>query len=256
MTRSTLQDDPTLLVHAYLDGELDPINALAVEQRLASDAVLAAEYERVQALQQVIRARLPREVPPPGLRARVEAAVRPQPRWRPAGQPSWRALAASILVTAFVASGSTWMALAPRPAEEVGGAIVAGHIRSLMAPQPIDIASSDRHTVKPWFNGRIPQAPRVVDLAKDDFPLVGGRLDVVGRIPVPTLVYRHAKHLISLTAVPASGSANSPLVVHRVEGYNVLRWIDDGVAYWAISDMSAADLDRFAQLFRTASSDQ
>ncbi|MFL6806973.1 MAG: anti-sigma factor family protein, partial [Xanthobacteraceae bacterium] len=145
---------------------------------------------------------------------------------------------------------------APRPAEEVSGAIVAGHIRSLMAPQPIDIASSDRHTVKPWFNGRIPQAPRVVDLAKDDFPLVGGRLDVVGRIPVPTLVYRHAKHLISLTAVPASGSANSPLVVHRVEGYNVLRWIDDGVAYWAISDMSAADLDRFAQLFRTASSDQ
>ncbi|MFL6802340.1 MAG: anti-sigma factor family protein, partial [Xanthobacteraceae bacterium] len=109
MTRSTLQDDPTLLVHAYLDGELDPINALAVEQRLASDAVLAAEYERVQALQQVIRERLPREVPPPGLRARVEAAVRPQPRWRLSGQPSWRALAASILVTAFVASGSTWM---------------------------------------------------------------------------------------------------------------------------------------------------
>jgi anti-sigma factor RsiW len=257
MTRSTLQDDPTLLVHAYLDGELDPVNALAVEQRLASDPVLAAEYERVQVLQQLIRERLPRQAPPPDLRARIVAAVRPaRSRWQPSRQPSWRALAASILVTAFVASGSTWMALAPQPADTVGSAVVAGHIRSLMAPQPIDIASSDRHTVKPWFNGRIPQAPRVVDLAKSDFPLVGGRLDVVGRMPVPTLVYRHAKHLISLTAVPAAGSANAPLVLRHVEGYNVLRWIDDGVAYWAISDMAAADLDRFAQLFRTASSDQ
>jgi anti-sigma factor RsiW len=257
MTRSTLQDDPTLLVHAYLDGELDPINALAVEQRLASDPALAAEYERVQALQQVIRERLPREAPPPDLRARIEAAVRPPRRlWQPSSQPSWRALAASILVTAFVASGSTWMALAPKSADSVGSAIVAGHIRSLMAPQPIDIASSDRHTVKPWFNGRIPQAPRVVDLAKDDFPLVGGRLDVVGRTPVPTLVYRHAKHLISLTAVPASGSLDSPPALRRVEGYNMLRWTADGVAYWAISDVSAADLDRFAQLFRSASSDQ
>jgi anti-sigma factor RsiW len=257
MTSSTLQDDPTLLVHAYLDGELDPINALAVEQRLANDPVLAAEYERVQALQRVIRERLPREAPPPDLRARIEAAVYPpQPRWQPSGQPSWRALAASILVTAFVASGSTWMALAPQTADTVGSAVVAGHIRSLMAPQPIDIASSDRHTVKPWFNGRIPQAPRVVDLAKDDFPLVGGRLDVVGRTPVPTLVYRHAKHVISLTAVPAAGSANSPLVRRHVEGYNVLRWTDDGVAYWAISDMAAADLDKFAQMFRSAAPDQ
>src|SRR5262249_34744357 len=117
MTRSTLQDDPTLLVHAYLDGELDPINALAVEQRLASDPALAAEYERVRALQQVIRERLPREAPPPDLRARVEAAVRPpRSRWQPSGHPSWRALAASILVTAFVAGGSTWMALAPQSA--------------------------------------------------------------------------------------------------------------------------------------------
>ena len=257
MTRSSLQDDPTLLVHAYLDGELDAINALAVEQRLASDPALAAEYERIQALQQVIRERLPRHAPPPGLRARVEAAVRPpRARWQPSRHPSWRALAASILVTAFVASGSTWMALAPRPADQVGGAIVAGHIRSLMAPQPIDIASSDRHTVKPWFNGRIPQAPRVVDLAKDDFQLVGGRLDVVGRIPVPTLVYRHAKHLISLTAVPASGSADSPPALRQVEGYNMLRWTAEGVAYWAISDMAAAELERFAQLFRSTSPDQ
>ena len=111
-------------------------------------------------------------------------------------------MAASILVTAMVASGSTFLALSPQQHDAVENAVVAGHIRSLMAPQPADVASSDRHTVKPWFNGRIPQAPRVVDLANDDFPLLGGRLDVVGRTAVPTLVYRHAKHIISLTAVP------------------------------------------------------
>jgi len=257
MTGSSLHDDPALLVHAYLDGELDPVNALAVEQRLATDPVLAAEYERVQALQHLIRERLPRETPSPALVARITAAVAPRrPRWQPSWQPSMRALAASILVTAFVASGSTWLALAPQPADTVESAVVAAHIRALMAPQATDVASSDRHTVKPWFNGRIPQSPRVVDLAKDDFPLVGGRLDVVGRTPVPTLVYRHAKHVISLTAVPVDGSANSSPAGRRVEGYNILHWTDAGVAYWAISDMAAADLDKFARLFRTTAPDQ
>jgi anti-sigma factor RsiW len=253
MTRSTLQNDPTLLVHAYLDGELDPVNAAAVEQRLADDPAMAAEYERVEALQRLIREQLPREAPSRDLRARIEATVRP-PQSRL--QPSWRALAASIVTTAFLASGATWLVLAPQPGESVQDAIVADHIRALMAPQPADVASSDRHTVKPWFNGRIPQSPRVVDLAKYDFPLTGGRLDVVGRSPVPTLVYHHAKHVISLTAVPAPGSADAGPARDAVEGYNIVRWTQEGVAYWAISDVSAADLDKFAELFRTTSPDQ
>ena len=253
MTRATLHDDPTLLVHAYLDGELDPVNALAVEQRLASDPNLAAEYERIEALQRLVHEQLPRETPPGDLRARIEAAVRPR---RARLRPSWRSLAASIVATAFVASGATFLVLAPQPRDAVETAIVADHIRALMAPQPADVATSDRHTVKPWFNGKIPQAPRVIDLAKNDFPLVGGRLDVVGTNPVPTLVYRHAKHIISLTAVPARGSANAGATRHAVDGYNIVRWTEDGVAYWAISDMSAADLDKFAELFRTAPPDQ
>jgi anti-sigma factor RsiW len=256
MTHPNLHDDPTLLVHAYLDGELDPVNALAVEQRLASDPALNAEYERIKALQQAIRDQIPREALPPALRARIEASVRPQqPDWR-SRQPSWRALAASMLVTAFVASGGTFMLLGQQASNAAQDAVVAGHIRSLMAPQPTDVASSDQHTVKPWFNGRIPQAPRVVDLAKDDFPLVGGRLDVVVRTPVPTLVYRHAKHLISLTAVPAPGSGDATPALRQAEGYNILRWTDDGVAFWAVSDVAAADLNKFVQLFRTTAPNQ
>jgi anti-sigma factor RsiW len=125
-----------------------------------------------------------------------------------------------------------------------------------MAPQPIDVASSDRHTVKPWFNGRIPQAPRVVDLAKQDFPLVGGRIDVVGETPVPTLVYVHGKHLISLTAVPDAGHADSAPVPNVANGYNMYRWVEGGVAYWAVSDVASADLDKLVTLFRTTPPDQ
>jgi len=248
MTRSMIPKDPVLLVNAYLDNELDPANALAIELRMAADPALAAECARLEALQRLMRERLPLEASPRRLRARVEASTG---IGRPRVQPSWHALAASIAVTVMVASGSTWVALAPDQADTTRDAVVAAHIRSLMAPKPADVVSSDRHTVKPWFNGRIPEAPRVIDLAKEGFPLVGGRLDVVGRIPVPTLVYRFRNHLISLTAVPASGRANSTPVLRPVEGYNVLWWTEDGVAYWALSDIGADDIENFAQLFRT-----
>jgi anti-sigma factor RsiW len=249
MTSSTSDDNSVLLVHAYLDGELDPANALEIAERMNSDPALAAEGERVKALQQLIRERLPREVAPPGLRARIEASVGGYRRARE--RPSWRALAASIALTAFVASGSTWFLVGPEPTNTVADTLVSDHIRALMAPQPTDVASSDRHTVKPWFNGRIPESPRVVDLAKDDFPLVGGRLDVVGQTPVPTLVYRHAKHLISLTEIPARSRLDLTRTPETINGYNVVHWTENGVNYWAISDLAASTLEDFARLFRT-----
>ncbi len=179
---------------------------------MSTDPALAAECERVEALQRVMRQHLPREAPPLGLRRRVETAVgmqRSRARFAQT-QFSWRALAASIAVTAFVAGSSTSMFL----------------------------------------------APRVVDLAKEEFPLVGGRIDVVGEIPVPTLVYAHRKHLISLMAVPDTGRANSTPVLSAVNGYNMYRWAEDGVAYWAVSDVASADFDKLVTLFRTTPPDQ
>ena len=116
--------------------------------------------------------------------------------------------------------------------------------------------SSDRHTVKPWFNNRIPQAPRVVDLTQDGFPLVGGRIDVIGRTPVPTLVYRHRQHLISLTAVPTTDRATAALGQRTVQGFNLIGWSADGIAYWAVSDLGTSDLQKFATLFREAPPDR
>src|SRR6476620_10128782 len=250
MTPSTSDDNSVLLVHAYLDGELDPANALEIAQRMSTDTALGAEGERVKALQQLIHERLSREVAPPGLRARIEASVGGHRRVRE--RPSWRALAASIALTAMVASSSTWLIIGPPPESTTADSLVSDHIRALMAPQPIDVVSSDRHTVKPWFHGRIPNSPRVVDLARENFPLIGGRVDVLGQTPVSTLVYRNAKHLISLTAVPAEGGFKLDRSPRSINGYNVVHWVENGVSYWAISDLEAKELEDFAQLFRTS----
>ena len=244
--------DANLLLHAYLDGELDPAHALEVERQLARDPVLAAECARVEALQRLIRERLPLESAPQGLTRRVEAAIGMPPATRWASHPSWRALAASVVLAAFLASGSTWFALRPGPTATVADMVVANHLRALMAPQPTDVASSDQHTVKPWFVGRIPESPRVVDLSQQGFPLVGGRIDVIGRVPVPTLVYRRRQHLISLSSVPSSASAILEAVPHAIAGYNIVSWTDDGLTYWAVSDVAPADLHSFAQDFRAA----
>ena len=249
MTVSATPEDANLLVHAYVDGELDPAHALEVERKMARDTVLAAEHARVETLRRLIRERLPREQAPQGLTRRIAAIGVPQTaRW--ASHPSWRALAASVVLAVFLASGSTWFALRPGPTATVADMIVANHLRALMAPQPADVASSDQHTVKPWFDGRIPQSPRVVDLSQQGFPLVGGRIDVIGRVPVPTLVYRRRQHLISLSSVPSGASAILEAVPRAIAGYNIVSWTDDGLTYWAVSDVAPADLHSFAQDFR------
>ncbi|HEX2727407.1 MAG TPA: anti-sigma factor, partial [Beijerinckiaceae bacterium] len=217
-------DDERLLVHAYLDGELDPAAAVALERRMAEEPALAAERGRIETLRGLLQEHLPPDAPPPDLRRRIEASLGLHAT---ASKTSWRAMAASVAVGAFIAGGSTWALLQPQSPHDVSDAIVASHIRGLMATQATDVASSDRHTVKPWFNGRIPQAPRVVDLSAADFPLLGGRIDVIDRTPVPTLVYRRRQHVISLTAVPSDERA-APRP-RTIAGYNMLSWSGDGV---------------------------
>jgi len=202
-------------------------------------------------LRQSIYKQLPREEVPPALRARIESSVGGVRRDRV--WPTWRALAASIALTAIVSSSSTWLMVgSEQQPTMIADALVSDHIRALMAPEPVDVTSTDRHTVKPWFNGRITSSPRVVDLATEDFTLIGGRVDVVARSPVSTLVYRRAKHLISLTAMPAESRFELDKSPRTVSGYNVVRWVENGVSYWAVSDLEAEQLEHFARLFRTS----
>ena len=263
--KTEMENDPTLLVHAYVDGELDPAHAIELERALATNAELAAERERIEALQKVIRERLTPVAVPAGLARRVDAAVgrdRPTlgglfPRGFPRASafhgPSWGALAASVMLAVVLSSGSTWLALQPGGSSSddvTTDMVVASHLRALRAPQPVDVPSSDRHTVKPWFNGRVSEAPRVIDLGAQGFPLIGGRVDVVGRTPVPALVYGRRQHLISLLEIPQP-QAGTPAPERRsIAGYNILSWTQNGVVYWAVSDVALPDLEAFAKAFR------
>jgi anti-sigma factor RsiW len=158
-------------------------------------------------------------------------------------------MAASIVFAVAVSSGATWYLAQSAAPDEVVESVVAGHLRALMAPQPIDVVSSDGHTVKPWFNGKTAQAPRLVDLSQDGFKLIGGRVDVVSRTGVPTVVYKIREHLISVTAVPDAHNSMPP-ETSVVRGYNVIRWADSDTSYVAISDLNAAELANFVHGFR------
>jgi len=247
-TEATVQES-TLFAHAYLDGELDVASALSIKRQIDADPALASEVQSIESLRQVLRERFPREQVPPNLRSRINAAVGFSSRW---SKPTWRALAASVLLAVGVSSGSTWFALRAPQDEQVFEEVVSGHMRALMAPAPTDVGSSERHIVKPWFNGRIPQAPRVVDLGSKGFPLLGARIDVIGTKLVPTLVYGRRRHIISVSAV-SNGSSVALLTTRRtVNGYNVVRWSSDGISYLATSDLNAAELETFAKEFQSA----
>jgi anti-sigma factor RsiW len=260
---SSMPDD-RFLIHAALDGELDAAEMLGLEQKLTQDPELAAEYKRLRALRGLVDRHIGKPVAPEALRVRMAAlAQRPAPepvslpRRRPFAGTPWRAMAASALIAAGLASGTTWLALEPRlnssglNSERIGEMLVADHMRGLLSGQPVDVASSDRHTVKPWFNSRLALAPQVVDLGAAGFPLIGGRVDVMNGVPIPTLVYRRNAHLISVTALPAKNSS-VPAFPERIEGYSVLAWRDDRSNYWAVSDVDLSELQIFGKLFQSA----
>ncbi len=125
--------------------------------------------------------------------------------------------------------------------------VVSGHVRSMMVGHLSDVASTDQHTVKPWFEGKLDFSPSVKDLAQNDFPLVGGRLDYIASRPVAALNYRHGKHVINVFEWPASQVSDSPPKLITRRGYQLYRWTKNGMNYWAISDLNAADLQRFVE---------
>jgi anti-sigma factor RsiW len=258
---ASLKDNDELLMNAYCDGELDPASAVEFERRLAADEALNARYNRLLSLRSAVRS-LPRHELPSGLQDRIKSALdaeRPGPaaRARLPGQVvrlrqrswSFRALAAAAVLGAVISSAAMLTLERYGQREDVAREIVAGHIRGLLAPQPFDVASSDRHTVKPWFTSRLPESPQVPDLAAQGFVLVGGRVDVIGHDPVATIVYKHALHTVSLTTLPAGQSVPDQVV----SGYNVRSWSDAEFTYVAVSDLPSPDLATFERAFSAES---
>ena len=246
-----LKDDDELLLNAYFDGELDPASAREFERRLERDGSLRARYDRLQKLQHAVRS-VPQAEMPPGLQARIQSRLDAERRNNVTvlRRRTWssQALAAAAVFGAVISSSVMMTMEQFGQRDNVANEVVAGHIRGLLAPQPYDIASSDRHTVKPWFTARLPASPQVPDLAAQGFSLLGGRVDVIGHDPVATIVYKHAAHTISLTTLRSGQSVPD----QTVSGYNVRSWSDPNFTYVAVSDLPGADLATFERAFSAA----
>lgn len=258
----TSREESLLLLNAYLDNELDAASVLDVERRVGSDATLKAELARLVELRNALSTHVSKERASDALRWRVAAIadtpkVGAAPSLRaPPRSFDWRQMAAAAALAACFASAGTYLAIRQSaPGSEIAE-IVAGHQRALLATAPFDVASSDRHTVKPWFDGKLAVSPQIVDLTEAGFPLVGGRVDVVDGRPVPTIVYRRREHVISLTAIPQPGSMDDggPTAHATRDGYSLLVWPGGDFKYSAISDLAGSELDEFAARWRSGAS--
>jgi len=239
---------------AYLDDELDAAEAAAVAAHLKGCPRCGEHLDRLRAVRAALRAELPAYRAPDTLRMRVRDAVRESaPEVAPPRTPVWSWLAvAAALVLAVV---GTWKVTADRAAATVlTEEVLAAHVRSLMPGHLTDVPSSDQHTVKPWFDGRLDFSPPVSDLAPQGFPLVGGRLDYVGERPVAALVYGRRLHRINVFVWPTHETSLAGTSRVERNGYHLIRWVEDGMALWAVSDLNEAELGDFVRLLQRADS--
>jgi len=232
------------LIHAYIDGELDLVNNLAIEGHLGGCEACQSEYRGHLNLVALVQGGAQYFAAPDILKKRIQRQARTTSRSR-----RWLAIAAAVILA--LSGGLLWKILAARSQSTtddlVAQEVVSSHIRSMMLNHLVDVPSSDQDTVKPWFNGKLDFAPDVKDLAAYGFPLIGGRLDYIDNRTVAALVYQRRKHSINLFIWPSPGADKSPQPF-SVNGYNIIHWTNSGSTYWAVSDVNSADLDEFAKL--------
>jgi anti-sigma factor RsiW len=240
-----------LLAQADFDGELDAAQAAELAAHRDSCAQCLAAYERLAAVRAAMRDDNLYERAPESLRAALPRSIAAKPAKKPFARSSWWPAANFGMGAAMAASIALLIALSDT--SDLTNQIVDDHVRALQPGHLWDVESTDRHTVKPWFDGKIDFAPPVKDLAQQQFPLKGGRLDYVNGRPVAAMVYEHGHHPIDLLVWPAGGAtADGPATAVR-NGYNVVHWTADGMVLWAVSDLESAQLAEFVRLWRAAS---
>ena len=245
---------PRTMIHGYLDGELDAVRAAEFERHLEQCPECVTALESQESLRSSLQRAELYEKAPAELRQKVLSSLRPAagpipfvaPRRR-AAVAQWLAIAAVLLLLLY----SGWR-LFPGLGQKnnqtaLAAQIVDAHLRSLEPGHLTDVISTDQHTVKPWFDGKLDFAPPVQDFAADGFPLTGGRLDVVGGRTVAALVYGRRKHFVNVFIWPSS-SPDAPPSTGAQQGYHWITWQKNGMACWAVSDTAAADLDELQRL--------
>ncbi len=243
------------LLDPYADGALDLVRHLEIENHLHDCPACRTLHDNTRALRDALADPGLYYRAPENLRRRLEATRpiaghHPLRLWVPA---AWLvAAAALVLLGWFLGRGGFGPPRATPPDDALTEEVVASHVRSLLTPDHLtDIKSSNRHTVKPWFTGRLDFAVEVPDPAEQGFPLVGGRLDYVGGRAVAALVYQRRQHVINMFVWPGAG-ADAPEGITTRQGYHLVHWSQGGMAWWAASDLNERELEELVGLLRRA----
>jgi len=240
------------LIDFYADGELDAAGILELEKHIHDCPACALAWRNAQSLKKALKQDALFFTAPAKLRRAIKAELRSQvetkPRWNFQNW-NWLTTATTSVATACLALLLTLSLTRPSAEQRLTQEIVSSNIRSLMADHMLDVVSTDQHTVKPWFNGKLDFSPSVKDLAAQGFPLIGGRLDYIGGRSVAALVFHRNKHVINLFIWPVNEKDSKPAVVASIQGYNVIHWSEAEMTFWAVSDLNEKELMEFVQDF-------
>lgn len=245
------------LLHGYVDGELDLVRTLHIDRHLRDCSACARLHAHQQALRSALRDGALYFAPPAPLERRIRAAVRRVSNadtrtwgwsWR------WLSLGAAMACVAIVLWGVVPLFMKSSAPDHALQELVASHVRSLMVDHLTDVTSSDSHTVKPWFEGKLNFSPPVPELTVQGFRLVGGRLEYLGERPVAALVYQRREHVINLFTWPAQPEAGGHETMVTRQGYHLAHWRVSGMSYWAVSNLNQRELREFVRAVRQQTS--
>jgi len=240
------------LIDPYADGELDAAGILELEKHIHDCPDCALAWRNVQGLKKSLKQGALFFTAPKELRRRVKAELRSQVETKPfwnLGNWNWLTGATTSVAIACLALMLTLTLTRPSAEQRLTQEIVSNHVRSLMANHVLDVVSTDQHTVKPWFNGKLDFSPPVKDLKAQEFPLIGGRLDYISGRSVAALVFQHRKHVINLFIWPVNGKDTKPASLTPIQGYNVIHWSEADMTFWAVSDLNEKELMEFVHDF-------
>ena len=247
-------------VPGYLDGELDLVRTIEMEAHLKGCPACAQEMENLKALRAALQRSSLAYAAPAALRERIQSSLRAssaaevrESKFKWPSLNMWQLAGAFAMLALISISGwqLTARLRAPSSDQRIAAEVFSSHVRSLEGNHLMDVVSTDQHTVKPWFDGKLDFSPPVEDLASDGFPLVGGRLDYLENREVAALVYQRRKHIINVFVWPNPTGTSSTQAIESQQGYNIMQWARGGFQFWAVSDVNAQDLADFVRILQT-----
>ena len=238
------------LLHALVDGELDAAHVREVETHVATCARCAAQLATLRGLRRAfadapLQFRAPEE-----LRQRINTALPAPASPRTSRRTLLKGFTLGAGLSAAIAASALLVIMRTDQSQRLASELVSAHLRSLQGEHLTDVQTSDRHMVKPWFNGRIDVAPPVVDLTVQGFTLIGGRLDVIDGKPAAAIVYRRRNHVINLFIAPELGLDRGESSTDHMLGFNIRHWSAAGLSFAAVSDINGEELQEFAERFQ------